>query len=248
MDALEALSRVRIVLSRPSHPGNIGSAARAMKTMGLDELGLVAPEQFPDPQAFALAAGAADLLESARVYATLADAVADCRTVIATTARQRSVPMPEFDPREGARRVRAAQNEGPVALVFGRERTGLDNTELQLCHGAICIPANPEYSSLNLAQAVQVVCYEWRMAGPAPAPTAPAADEEPPATHEQMEAFFTHLFQLLDDIDFHKGKDPAVVVQRLRRLYLRARPDARELRILRGMFSDTQRLLRGKSP
>ena len=238
----------RIVLVGTQHPGNIGSAARAMKTMGLGDLALVAPEQFPDPQAFALAAGAADLIESAKVYATLAEAVADCRTVIATTARQRSVPMPEFDPREGARRVREAQHKGPLALVFGRERTGLENSELQLCHGAICIPANPEYSSLNLAQAVQVVCYEWRMAGPAPAPAAPGADEELPATHEQMEAFFTHLFQLLDDVDFHKGKDPAVVTQRLRRLFLRARPDARELRILRGMFSDTQRLLRAKTP
>jgi tRNA (cytidine32/uridine32-2'-O)-methyltransferase len=237
----------RIVLVGTQHPGNIGSAARAMKTMGLDELALVAPEQFPDPQAFALAAGAADLLERAQVYGTLAEAVADCRTVIATTARQRSVPMPEYSPRDGVARIREAAALGPTAIVFGRERTGLENAELQLCHGAICIPANPEYSSLNLAAAVQVVAYEWRVSGPLPA-AAPSADEEPPATHEQMEGFFTHLFQLLDDIDFHKGKDPAMVVQRLRRLYLRARPDARELRILRGMFSDTQRLLREKRP
>jgi tRNA (cytidine32/uridine32-2'-O)-methyltransferase len=237
------------VLVGTQHPGNIGSAARAMKTMGLDELVLVAPEQFPDPQAFALAAGAADLLENARVCQTLAEAVADCRTVIATTARQRSVPMPGLDPREGAARVRAAQALGPVALVFGRERTGLENSELQLCHAAIHIPANPGYSSLNLAAAVQIVAYEWRVADPvAPPPPAPGADEEPPATHAEMEGFFTHLFQLLDEIDFHKGKDPAMVTQRLRRLYLRAGPDSRELRILRGMLSDTQRLLRAKAP
>jgi tRNA (cytidine32/uridine32-2'-O)-methyltransferase len=237
------------VLVGTQHPGNIGSAARAMKTMGLEELVLVAPEQFPDPQAFALAAGAADLLENARVCQTLAEAVADCRTVIATTARQRSVPMPGLDPREAAARVRAAQALGPVALVFGRERTGLENSELQLCHAAIHIPANPGYSSLNLAAAVQIVAYEWRVADPvAPPPPAPGADEEPPATHAEMEGFFTHLFQLLDEIDFHKGKDPAMVTQRLRRLYLRAGPDSRELRILRGMLSDTQRLLRAKAP
>ena len=239
----------RIVLVGTQHPGNIGSAARAMKTMGLHELVLVAPEQFPDPQAFALAAGAAELLEQARVCASLAEAVADCRTVIATTARQRSVPMPELSPREGAARVRAAQALGPVALVFGRERTGLENSELQLCHAAIHIPANPEYSSLNLAAAVQIVAYEWRMAQSVPArPTASDADDEPPATHAEMEGFFAHLFQLLDEIDFHKGKDPAMVTQRLRRLYLRAGPDSRELRILRGMLSDTQRLLRLKAP
>ena len=237
----------RVVLVGTQHPGNIGSAARAMKTMGLEELVLVAPEQFPDPQAFALAAGAADLLERARVCATLADAVADCRTVIATTARQRTVPMPGLSPREGAARAREAQSLGPVALVFGRERTGLENAELQLCHAAIHIPANPDYSSLNLAAAVQVVAYEWRVADPAPAAPVANADEEPPATHAEIEGFFTHLFELLDEIDFHKGKDPAVVTQRLRRLYLRARMDSRELRILRGMLSDTQRLLRAKA-
>ena len=237
-----------VVLVGTQHPGNIGSAARAMKTRGLEQLVLVAPEQFPDPQACALAAGAADLLENARVCQTLAEAVAECRTVIATTARQRSVPMPGLSPREGAARARAAQALGPVALVFGRERTGLENSELQLCHAAIHIPANPGYSSLNLAAAVQIVAYEWRLADPVEAPASAApADEEPPATHAEMEAFFTHLFQLLDEIDFHKGKDPAMVTQRLRRLFLRAGPDSRELRILRGMFSDTQRLLRAGS-
>ena len=238
----------RIVLVGTQHPGNIGSAARAMKTMGLEDLALVAPEQFPDPQAYALAAGAADLIDRARIYPTLAEAVADCRTVIATTARQRTVPMPELTPREAGRRAREAQATGQVALVFGRERTGLENEELQLCHAAICIPANPDYSSLNLAAAVQVVAYEWRVADPAPGAPMPDADEEPPATHAEIEGFFTHLFELLDEIDFHKGKDPAMVTQRLRRLYLRARMDSRELRILRGMLSDTQRLLRAKAP
>src|SRR6478735_10528717 len=240
--------RIRVVLVGTQHPGNIGSAARAMKTMGLERLALVTPEQFPDPQAYALAAGAADLIDQATVHPSLAEAVADCRTVIATTARQRSVPMPGLSPREGAQRVREASLLGPVALVFGRERTGLENEELQLCHAAIHIPANPEYSSLNLAAAVQIVSYEWRLAGleGQPPEVAAAADAEPPATHAELESYFTHLFELLDEVDFHKGKDPAMVSQRLRRLFLRAQPDARELRILRGIFSDTQRLLRSK--
>ena len=236
---------IRVVLVGTQHPGNIGSAARAMKTMGLQRLALVAPQQFPDPQAYALAAGAADLIDQATIHASLAEAVADCRTVIATTARQRTVPMPGLSPREGARRAREDAALGPVALVFGRERTGLENEELQLCHAAIHIPANPEYSSLNLAAAVQIVCYEWRLAAlEGEPPPAPPADAEPPATHAEMEGYFAHLFGLLDEVDFHKGKDPAIVLQRLRRLYLRARPDARELRILRGILSDVQRLLR----
>ena len=236
----------RIVLVGTQHPGNIGSAARAMKTMGLHDLALVAPERYPDPEAFALSAGASDVLEEATVHATVGEALADCRLVIATTARHRSVPMPELSPREAAARLLEAAGEGPVALVFGRERTGLENEELQLCHAAVCIPANPAYSSLNLAQAVQVLCYEWRMAWleSQPRPAQPREDDEPPATHAELEGFFAHLGAFMDEIDFHKGKDPAVVTQRLRRLFLRAGPDARELRILRGLLSDTQRLLR----
>jgi tRNA (cytidine32/uridine32-2'-O)-methyltransferase len=236
----------RIVLVGTQHPGNIGSAARAMKTMGLHDLALVTPERFPDPEAFALSAGASDVLEDASVHASLGEALADCRWVVATTARQRSVPMPELSPRQAAARLLEAAGEGPVALVFGRERTGLENEELQLCHAAVCIPANPAYSSLNLAQAVQVLCYEWRMAWleAQPRPALPREDDEPPATHAELEGFFAHLGGFMDEIDFHKGKDPAVVTQRLRRLFLRAGPDARELRILRGLLSDTQRLLR----
>src|SRR3990167_3646777 len=236
----------RVVLVGTQHPGNIGSAARAMKTMGLGRLMLVAPERFPDHDAYALSAGANDVLDRAEVHATLADALADCRLVIATTARQRTVPMPELSPREGAQRVIAAQAMGQVALVFGRERTGLENEELQLCHASICIQANPDYSSLNLAAAVQVVAYEWRMAMlglQAPQPAPPADPDDLPADHAQLESFFSLLGAFLDDIDFHKGKAPDMVTQRLRRLFLRAQPDPRELRILRGILSDTQRLL-----
>jgi tRNA (cytidine32/uridine32-2'-O)-methyltransferase len=245
-DASNPIPAPRVVLVGTQHPGNIGSAARAMKTMGLGRLALVAPQRFPDPEAFALAAGAADVLDEASVHETLAEALADCRLVIATTARQRSVPMPELAPREAAQRLLSAAGDGPVALVFGRERTGLENDELQLCHAAVCIPANPGYSSLNLAAAVQVLCYEWRMAWleSQPRPARPRDDAEPPATHAQLEGFFEHLGRFMEDIDFHKGKEPDVVTQRLRRLFLRAAPDDRELRILRGLLSDTQRLLR----
>lgn len=241
---------LRIVLVGTQHPGNIGSAARAMKTMGLSRLMLVAPQRFPDREAYALAAGANDLLDVAEIHPSLASAVADCHLVIASTARHRTVPMPELTPREGAQRLLAAQAAGEVALVFGRERTGLENDELQLCHAAITIPANPDYSSLNLAAAVQVLAYELRVARLAQAPAAPAAPVEQddlPAEHGEMESFFAHLGGLLDDIDFHKGKAPDMVTQRLRRLFLRAQPDPRELRILRGIFSDTQRLLRSRS-
>jgi tRNA (cytidine32/uridine32-2'-O)-methyltransferase len=242
---------LRIVLVGTQHPGNIGSAARAMKTMGLSRMVLVAPERFPDREAYALAAGANDVLDVAEIHPTLQSAVADCHLVLASTARRRTVPMPELTPRDGAQRLLAGQAMGEVALVFGRERTGLENDELQLCHAAICIPANPDYSSLNLAAAVQVLTYEFRMAALAqsqsPALAATQVDpDELPASHGEVESFFQHLGALLDEIDFHKGKPPDMVTQRLRRLFLRAMPDPRELRILRGIFSDTQRLLRSR--
>jgi tRNA (cytidine32/uridine32-2'-O)-methyltransferase len=237
---------LRIVLVGTQHPGNIGSAARAMKTMGLHRLHLVAPEKFPHAEAFALAAGANDVLEAAEIHSTLASALTGCRLVIATSARRRTVPMPELTPPEAAQRLLEDSGSGEVALVFGRERTGLENEELQLCHASVAIPANPDYSSLNLAAAVQVMAYELRKAGLSTQPVTEALPtdlDERPAPFEDMEGFFAHLGQLLDDIDFHKGRAPDMVTQRLRRLFLRARPDLRELRILRGIFSDTQRLL-----
>jgi len=240
------MDSLRIVLVGTQHPGNIGSAARAMKTMGLRRLLLVAPEKFPHAEAFALAAGANDVLEAAEIHPSLESALAGCRSVIATTARRRTVPMPEMSPREAAQRLIDDAALGDVALVFGRERTGLENEELQLCHASVCIPANPDYSSLNLAAAVQVLAYELRVAVLATQPQAPSGPSDPdemPATFEAMEGFFGHLGELLDDIDFHKGRSPDMVTQRLRRLFLRAQPDSRELRILRGIFSDTQRLL-----
>jgi tRNA (cytidine32/uridine32-2'-O)-methyltransferase len=254
--------RLRIVLVGTQHPGNIGSAARAMKTMGFSRLVLVAPLQFPHPEAYALAAGANDVLEAAFRVETLAEAVADCRLVLGCTARSRRVALEELHPRQAAARALAAVNAGgDVALVFGRERTGLENDELQLCHAAVHIPANPDYSSLNLAAAVQVLAYELRVSwamDPASPPVAHAAvgrmhevRSEPPATHAQLEGFFSQLADTLDAIDFHKGRTPSTAMRKFRRLFLRAHLDARDVRLLRGMLADAKRMAdiaKGRSP
>ena len=220
-----------------------------MKTMGLSRLVLVAPQRFPHPDADALAAGAQDVLAAAEVHATLAEAIADCRLVIATTARQRTVPMPELSAGAAARQLFEASASGPVALVFGRERTGLENEELQHCHAAVTLPTHPDYTSLNVAAAVQILAYEIRLAQLAAeaegGPAYVALDPElAPASQQELEGFFSHLVAFLEVIDFHKGHSPQIVEQRLRRLFLRAQPAPRELRILRGILSDTQRLLR----
>lgn len=248
--AAMALQRLRIVLVGTQHPGNIGSAARAMKTMGLGRLVLVAPEKAPDVESYALAAGADDVLAAALTHATLAEAVADCTLVLGCTARSRRIALDELTPRDASlRALEAAADGGEIAIVFGRERTGLDNDELQLCHSAVHIPANPGYSSLNLAAAVQVLSYELRMAAlmlPAQAVTSPtgADDEcrEPPASHAQLEGFFGQLADTLDAIDFHKGRTPETAMRKLRRVFLRAGLDEREVRLLRGVLADAQRM------
>ncbi len=242
---------LRIVLVGTQHPGNIGSAARAMKTMGLSALHLVEPERFPDQEANTLAAGADDLLAAAPVHADLVSALAGCHLVIGTSARRRHVPLPELSPREAARALVEASSRGPVALLFGRERTGLENEELQRCHASVSIPSDPGFSSLNLASAVQVLAYEIRLAvldaGGGELPSGrpmPAAEVEPPATADELERYFVHLDQALHEIDFHKGKPPEMVMARLRRLYLRAGLDAREVKILRGILTEAQRMAR----
>ncbi|HEY6986627.1 MAG TPA: RNA methyltransferase [Rhodanobacteraceae bacterium] len=237
--------RIRFVLVQTSHPGNIGAAARAIRTMGHKRLSLVAPHAFPHADATALAAGADDVLMRARVVPDLPAAIADCRLVLGATARRRDVPMEEIDPRTAAARVVAAAREGgEVALVFGSERIGLENEDIKRCHAAVLIPSDPAFPSLNLAQAVQVLAYEVRMAELAGAKPLPDQRSDPPASSADMEAFFAHLGETLDAIDFHKGRSPRTIMLRLRRLYLRARPDQRELRILRGILTDTDRIAR----
>lgn len=242
---LRALERIRMVLVGTQHPRNIGSAARALKTMGFGAIHLVAPETFPHAEATALAAGADDLLAEARITDTLDAAVAGCTLVLGSTATQRAVPMPEMCPREAAARLLEASRGGEVALVFGPERTGLQNAELQRCHASVCIPTDAAFSSLNLSQAVQVLAYELRLAA-MEAEGVDAArdplDERPPATHDEMERFFAHLDQALHDIDFHKGRTGTTVMRRLRRLFLRTQMDEREVRVLHGILADAQRM------
>jgi len=247
---------LRIVLVGTQHPGNIGAAARAMKTMGLRQLVLVAPEKAPDHDTFAMAAGAIDLVDAAPVFATLAEAVADCRWVLGATARNRRVQLEPLHPRDAARRAVAATASGVVALVFGRERTGLENHELQLCHAAVHIPSDPEFSSLNLAAAVQVLSYELRCALLADDPGQQAAMRTAPprhgaASHAELEGLFGQLAEALEQIDFHKGRAPDSAMRKLRRLYLRANLDTADIRLLRGVLADTQRMARlaqGASP
>ena len=246
-DALDhsIAERLRFVLVRTSHPGNIGAAARAIRTMGFHRLSLVAPHAFPHAEANALAAGADAVLAQAAFAPDLPAAIADCRLVLGATARRRDVPMEELDPRAAAARVLAAAREGgEVALVFGNERIGLENDDIKRCHAAVLIPSDPAFSSLNLAQAVQVLAYEVRMAELAGAMPLPEQKGDPPASSAELEAFFEHLARTLDAIDFHKGRSPRTVQLRLRRLFLRARPDQRELRILHGILTDTDRVAR----
>lgn len=245
-----AVPDLRIVLVEPSHPGNIGAAARAMRTMGLQRLVLVNPHAFPHAEARAMAAGADDVLENARVCTSLEEAIGDCRFVLGCSARRRHVPLEEHTPCEAATALWANVGTGPVALLFGRERTGLTNDELMHCHGSVFIPSDPAFSSLNLAASVQVLSYELRLvqlgagAEVRGAPAEPVERDDPPATHAQMEGLFGHFDDTLHDIDFHKGRHPDTVMQRLRRLLLRAAPDQREVRVLRGILSDAQRMAR----
>ncbi len=239
------LDTIRFVLVRTSHPGNIGAAARAIRTMGFTRLSLVAPHRYPHADATAMAAGADDVLDKVVVTPALVDAIADCSLVLGCTARHRGVSLEELSPRQAAARALAASASGEVALVFGNERTGLENDELMSCHAAVRIASDPEFSSLNLAQAVQVLAYELRMAMLEHVPLVGApVKSEPLAPVEQLEHFFVHLAQTLDDIDFHKGRSPRTIMQRLRRLFLRADLEQREVRILRGIFDDTQRMAR----
>ncbi|WP_298439815.1 tRNA (cytosine(32)/uridine(32)-2'-O)-methyltransferase TrmJ [uncultured Ferrimonas sp.] len=239
------LDNIRIVLVGTSHPGNIGSAARAMKTMGLSNLYLAAPRTEVDGKSIALAAGASDVLRDLVVTDDLASAIADCALVIGTSARSRTHSWPMFDARQAGRKLATESEQGPVALVFGRENHGLNNEELQMCHYHVCIPANPEYSSLNLAQAVQLLSYETRMAQLELAEAANAATEEEPQQYPdsaQMEGFYQHLEQVLLKTGFIIKAHPGQIMTKLRRLYNRARPEQIELNILRGILTSIDRI------
>jgi tRNA (cytidine32/uridine32-2'-O)-methyltransferase len=237
------LDKVRIVLVNTSHPGNIGGAARAVKNMGLSQLWLVSPKEYPADRALWRAASAVDILDNAHVVETLDEAISGCGMVVGTSARDRSIPWPLLSGRECGRRVVSEAKQHEVAIIFGREDRGLTNEELQKCTFHVNIPANPEYSSLNLAAAVQVLAYEVRMAA--------LEDEEgnlpdfndwdiPPAKMQDLEMYFQHLEDALVDIGFHNRDNPRQTMTRLRRLYGRIRLDEMELSILRGVLTAMQ--------
>ncbi|MDH5301088.1 MAG: RNA methyltransferase [Gammaproteobacteria bacterium] len=229
------VSNIRVVMIETSHPGNIGAAARAMKNMSLHRLVLVNPKQFPAEEATARASGADDLLATARVCASLDEAVADCQLVIGASARLRSVEWPQLDAREcGQKAVAEAQAGLQVAVLFGREHSGLTNEELDRCHYLMHIPTNPHFQSLNVAAAIQVVTYEIQMASLAAQP-AEAVDEEL-ADVARMEGYFQNLQVTMQELGF-MDESNVKLMRRLRRLYQRARPSLTELDILHGILS-----------
>lgn len=228
-------NQTRIVLVNTSHPGNIGAVARAMKNMGLQQLRLVQPQRYPSAEATARASGADDLLAGARCYQTLDDAIADTTLVIGASARCRTLPLPMLDPRACATMTARQADSSRVAILFGRERSGLTNEELDRCHYLVQIPSNPDYPSLNLAAAVQVIAYELRMA--AVMPGLPAEPEPDYASAAQLEQFYAHLEQTLVELEFLDPENPRQLMRRLRRLFGRARPDQNEINILRGILA-----------
>jgi TrmH family RNA methyltransferase len=235
-------ANLRIVLVGTTHPGNIGAAARAMKNMGLNQLVLVQPARYPHAEATARASGADDILAAARVVDNLNQALSGCSLVFGASARRRNLAWPELDPRQCAARAAAVSERGQVALVFGPERSGLSNAELDSCHFLVHIPANPDYSSLNLAASVQVLAYELRMAGEGARSKEDtvADDEEIPAPAEEMQRFYRHLEQVLTEIGFLDPANPRLLMRRMHRLFNRARPDRNEVSILRGILSAVQ--------
>ena len=254
---LSSLAQIRIVLVEPTPPGNIGSVARAMKTMGLTRLVLVNPKKFPHPEASKLAAGAESVLLDAKVVQTASEAISDCTMVLGTSVRDREVSWPTFSPRKTAAIVdqHVSQAERQVAILFGRESSGLTNAEMDLCQSQIRISANEEYSSLNLANAVQIIAYELRMqllgrdVGPKDSHDDDFACNELPitakvvkkreiiATKVQKNGHIEHLQKTLEALDFVRAKPPTVLMRKLTRLYGKAHLTVEEIQILRGILS-----------
>jgi len=235
---LHLLQNFRVILCQTSHPGNIGSAARAMKTMGISQLYLVQPHSFPDAHATALSTGAADLLENAIVTETLAEALNGCAFAIGMSARKRNLSHELVNVRSAAATAIDIAANQPVALVFGTEMSGLTNAELDLCQMLAMIPANPEYSSLNLAAAVQIMCYELRMTALQDAPINPNTVNEL-ATIDSVEGFYAHLEQTLLHIGYLNPAAPKKLMERIRRIYARNRLEKEEVNLLRGILSLT---------
>lgn len=244
MSTAERQAKIRIVLVNTSHPGNIGGAARAMKNMGLAELYLVEPREYPAPRAVWRAAGARDVLANAKIVGSVDEAIKDCGLVIGTSARERRIPWPLINPRECGDKIWQEAKSHQVALLFGREDRGLTNSELQKCHYHVHIPSNPDYSSLNLATAVQVLSYEIRMASLARKDgKLPEMNEwdQPLATADELELFHAHLATTMADLKFYDPDNPKQLLTRMRRLFNRTRMDKMEVSMLRGLLSAAQR-------
>ncbi|QLB16127.1 tRNA (cytosine(32)/uridine(32)-2'-O)-methyltransferase TrmJ [Mannheimia varigena] len=236
---MSILDQIQIILVETSLPANIGSAARAMKTMGLTHLRLVAPKQLIDEQAEALSAGAKDVLDNAQIYPTFDEAIADCQLVIGTSARLRHLQNSLIEPRDCGELVIKRANLGKVAIVFGRERIGLTNEELLKCHYHLNFPTNPDYGSLNLAMAVQLACYEIRMAYlQKTAEKQPLVEAKEYPTAEALEHFFAHTERLYKELGFIRND---AVMLKLRRLYQRAELETNELNLLRGMLTAVEK-------
>lgn len=237
------LSSIRIVLIRPTETGNIGSAARAMKTMGLSELVLVDPREFPSARATARASGADDLLAVVQVADSLESALEGCDLVMGSSARLRDLPWPLLNPREAAEKAWQHRDlASKIAIVFGSERSGMTNEEMDQCHFQIHIPANDEYSSLNLAASVQVISYELRMMYllSSGEPTHDQQEEEV-ASREQMDQFYTHLFEVMEEVGYYRPEQPKLLRRRLRRLFNRPLMTHPEVQIMRGFLSMIQK-------
>lgn len=228
-----------------SHPGNIGAVARAMKNMCMSELYLVTPKIFPSADATSRASGADDILASAVLCDSLQEAIADCQIVIGASARSRTIAVPEESPRACAERLSIEAQNKKVAILFGRENSGLKNHELDLCQTLLTIPSNPEYSSLNIAAAVQVICYELLVASSQEA-VEPEVKSVPLASSAQMESFYEHLYQALNEIGFINPDKSTSIMRRLRRVYHRAALDTKELDILRGILKKSTAILHQK--
>jgi tRNA (cytidine32/uridine32-2'-O)-methyltransferase len=237
MSVSNQLSAVRIVLLQTYHPGNIGAVARAMKTMGLCELVLVSPKKYPDDEATSRAAGAVDVLESAQVVSTLEAAIADCTQVFATTARQqRSYMRPQKSCEHSVNWIKNNPAE-KVAIVFGRERMGMSTEDINLCQQMLYIPGNPEYDVLNMASAVQIVCYElFKQLNDQPE-TINSSQGSEFAPQEDVNRFYQHLQSTLEETGYLRTKQPGESMHRLRQLFSRAEPTAKEISMLRGVFA-----------
>ncbi|MGI9272149.1 MAG: RNA methyltransferase [Woeseiaceae bacterium] len=237
---------IRIVLVGTTHPGNIGAVARAMKNMGLADLALVNPKKFPHAKATARASGATDVLKNATVVASLPEAIEDCVFVAGASARSRSLNWPYMEPRECAAKFTELSQDGTVAAVFGPEKSGLSNSDLDHCNTLLTIPTNPEFSSLNLAMSVQVLTYELRMATITGTP-AHYEHDAPLASSGEMEKFYEHIEQTLTEVEFLDPDNPRHLMRRLRRLFIRANVDKNEVNILRGMLAAIDKHRRAKS-